>query len=82
MIKTYFSITNQRETSVIFDKNSGKPLHNAIVWQCRRGQKVCDEINSQKYKKLIKKRQAYLDTYFPALKLKELLNSNKKSKIN
>ena len=78
----FLSITNQRETFVIFDKNSGKPLHNAIVWQCRRGQKVCDEINkSVKNKKLIKKKTGLtLDTYFPASKLKELLNSNKKIK--
>ena len=44
----FLSITNQRETFVIFDKISGKPLHNAIVWQCRRGQKVCDKINKSK----------------------------------
>ena len=41
----FLSITNQRETFVIFDSLTGKPLHNAIVWQCRRGQKVCDKIN-------------------------------------
>ena len=78
----FLSITNQRETFVIFDKNSGKPLHNAIVWQCRRGQKVCDKINkSIKNKKLIKKKTGLtLDTYFPASKLIELLNSNKKIK--
>ena len=51
----FLSITNQRETFVIFDTLSGKPLHNAIVWQCRRGQKVCDKINkSSANKKLIK----------------------------
>ena len=42
---SFLSITNQRETFVIFDTLSGKPLHNAVVWQCRRGQKVCDIIN-------------------------------------
>ena len=78
----FLSITNQRETFVIFDKNSGKPLHNAIVWQCRRGQKICDKINkSIKNKNLIKKKTGLtLDTYFPASKLIELLNSNKKIK--
>ena len=78
----FLSITNQRETFVIFDKNSGKPLHNAIVWQCRRGQKVCDKINkSKKNKNLIKKKTGLtLDTYFPASKLIALLNSNKKIK--
>ena len=78
----FLSITNQRETFVIFDKYSGKPLHNAIVWQCRRGQKVCEKINkSKKNKNLIKKKTGLtLDTYFPASKLIELLNSNKKIK--
>ena len=78
----FLSITNQRETFVIFDKNSGKPLHNAIVWQCRRGQKGCDKINkSKKNKNLIKKKTGLtLDTYFPASKLIALLDSNKKIK--
>ena len=78
----FLSITNQRETFVIFDKKSGKPLHNAIVWQCRRGQKVCDKINkSIRNKNLIKKKTGLtLDTYFPASKLIELINSNKKIK--
>ena len=80
--KLFLSITNQRETFVIFDKNSGKPIHNAIVWQCRRGQKVCDRINKLKKNKnlIIKKTGLTLDTYFPAPKLIELLNSNKKIK--
>ena len=74
----FLSITNQRETFVIFDALSGKPLHNAIVWQCRRGQKVCDKINeSSANKKLIKEDTGLtLDTYFPAPKLVELLRSN------
>ena len=70
----FLSITNQRETFVIFDTVSGKPLHNAIVWQCRRGQKVCDKINkSSLHKKLIKENTGLtLDTYFPAPKLVQL----------
>ena len=44
----FLSITNQRETFVIFDTITGKPLHKAIVWQCRRGQNVCDRINKSK----------------------------------
>ena len=46
----FLSITNQRETFVIFDTISGEPIHNAIVWQCRRGQKICDKINKTKKK--------------------------------
>ena len=67
---------------MIFDTVSGKPLHNAIVWQCRRGQKICDKINqSSLNKKLIKENTGLtLDTYFPAPKLVQLLASNNKLK--
>ena len=66
----FLSITNQRETFVIFDSMSGKPLNNAIVWQCRRGQKICDKINKiKKNVNLIKSKTGLtLDTYFPASK--------------
>lgn len=37
-------ITNQRETTIIWDKHTGKPVYNAIVWQCRRTAKICDEL--------------------------------------
>ena len=43
------SITNQRETIVVFDKQTGAPLHNAIVWQCRRGDPICAELIAQGY---------------------------------
>ena len=78
----FLSITNQRETFVIFDTLTGKPLYNAIVWQCRRGQNVCDKINkSSLNRNLIKKNTGLkLDTYFPAPKLVELLKSNGKLK--
>ena len=73
----FLSITNQRETFVIFDALSGKPLNNAIVWQCRRGQEICDKINkSKKNVQLIKSKTGLtLDTYFPASKLLHLLES-------
>ena len=75
----FLSITNQRETFVIFDTKSGKPLNNAIVWQCRRGQKICDEINkSKKTVNFIKSKTGLtLDTYFPASKLLHLLKVNR-----
>src|SRR5215472_14715123 len=38
------SITNQRETFVVFDRATGRPLHNAIVWQCRRGDPICQKL--------------------------------------
>ena len=75
----FLSITNQRETFVIFDTHSGKPLYNAIVWQCRRGQDICENIDKLSYNaKLIKKITGLkLDTYFPASKLSWLIKNNK-----
>src|SRR5689334_19260682 len=40
------SLTNQRETILIFDRVSGRPLHNAIVWQCRRGDVICEKLRA------------------------------------
>ena len=42
-------ITNQRETTIIWDRKTGKPIHNAIVWQCRRTQKICQELKVAGY---------------------------------
>jgi len=41
---TSIGITNQRETTIVFDRETGKPLYNAIVWQCRRSDTICEEI--------------------------------------
>ena len=78
----FLSITNQRETFVIFDTITGKPLNNAIVWQCRRGQKICDRINKSSKNRIILKKSTglTLDTYFPAPKLVELLSKKNKLK--
>lgn len=75
----FLSITNQRETFLIFDTYSGKPLCNAIVWQCRRGQKICKEIDKlSNSSRIIKKITGLkLDTYFPASKLMWLTRNNK-----
>ena len=75
----FVSITNQRETFIIFDAKSGKPLCNAIVWQCRRGQIICNTISKSKKKsKYIKNSTGLeLDTYFPASKLSWLIKNNK-----
>ena len=40
-------ITNQRETTIVWDKNTGKPVYNAIVWQCRRTAKICDDLRKR-----------------------------------
>lgn len=69
------SLTNQRETIVVFDRASGEPLHNAIVWQCRRGGAICAELEAAGHGELVRQRTGLkIDTYFPASKLTWLLN--------
>lgn len=71
------SITNQRETVVVFDRRTGTPLHHAIVWQCRRGDSVCDELREAGCDQLVvSKTGLKLDTYFSAPKLKWLLGQH------
>ena len=68
------SITNQRETILVFDRATGKPLHHAIVWQCRRGDSICDELRRQGHEHLVSgKTGLKIDTYFSASKLKWLV---------
>jgi glycerol kinase len=50
------SITNQRETVLVFDRKTGRPLHNAIVWQCRRGDAVCQKLIKQGHHKLVRRK--------------------------
>lgn len=70
------SITNQRETFVVFDKETGHPLCNAIVWQCRRGAEICNELVKQGKENLVHELTGLkIDTYFPASKLRWLLDS-------
>jgi glycerol kinase len=71
------SITNQRETIVVFDRRTGKPLHNAIVWQCRRGEPICRELQEQGHEGLVgEKTGLRIDPYFSASKLKWLCNEH------
>jgi glycerol kinase len=68
------SITNQRETVVVFDKATGRPLHNAIVWQCRRGASICETLVSEGYSEMVHQRTGLkIDTYFSASKLRWLV---------
>jgi glycerol kinase len=67
------SLTNQRETIVVFDRATGQPLHNAIVWQCRRGDPICRKLREQDHEKpVLEKTGLKIDTYFSASKLKWL----------
>jgi glycerol kinase len=69
------SITNQRETVLVFDRTTGEPLHNAIVWQCRRGHLICRQLREQGNEKLVNERTGLkIDTYFSASKLKWLVD--------
>jgi glycerol kinase len=69
------SITNQRETFVIFDRETGQPLQNAIVWQCRRGADFCNQLVAAGNENLVHELTGLkIDTYFPASKLRWLLD--------
>ena len=68
------SLSNQRETVVVFDRQTGKPLHNAIVWQCRRGAEICRKLEAQGHKHFVRQKTGLMvDTYFSASKLKWLV---------
>lgn len=69
-------ITNQRETVMLWDVRSGKAIHNAIVWQCRRTQELCEKLKKQKKEKTITaKTGLVLDPYFSATKIQWLLKN-------
>ena len=69
-------ITNQRETTILWDKETGKPLYNAIVWQCRRTADYCEELKSQGLSDYIKSTTGLLiDAYFSATKIKWILDN-------
>jgi glycerol kinase len=70
------SITNQRETIVVFDRATGKPLHNAIVWQCRRGDPICAELSRAGFGEMVTRKTGLkIDTYFSASKLTWLMRN-------
>lgn len=71
-------ISNQRETAMVWDRKTGEPVFNAIVWQCARGEKICNEIETKGYGEMIKKHTGlHLSPYFSAAKISWILkNSN------
>ena len=70
-------ITNQRETTVIWDKQTGKPVYNAIVWQDRRTAKFCDELKENNKTELIQNKTGLvIDAYFSGTKIKWILDNN------
>lgn len=69
-------ITNQRETTVVWDKNTGRPIYNAIVWQCRRTAGICDELKEQGLSDYVKENTGLLiDAYFSGTKIKWILDN-------
>ncbi|HVN67734.1 MAG TPA: glycerol kinase GlpK [Candidatus Sulfotelmatobacter sp.] len=71
-------ITNQRETTVVWDRKTGKPVYNAIVWQCRRTAARCEELKKRGLSALIRRRTGLpIDAYFSATKVEWLLQKTK-----
>ena len=72
-------ITNQRETTLIWDRKTGKPVHNAIVWQDRRTSDICEKLKKEgKEKQFYKKTGLILDAYFSGTKIKWILDQDPK----
>ena len=73
----YLSITNQRETFLVFEKSSGRPLHPAIIWQCTRGESICEQLVKEGNETWVREKTGLkIDTYFPASKIQWLLQDN------
>ena len=69
-------ITNQRETTIIWDKNTGEPVYNAIVWQCRRTSDMIEELKKDGFDQIIRKKTGLIpDAYFSASKIAWILNN-------
>ncbi len=69
-------ITNQRETVILWDKNTGKPVYNAIVWQCRRTADICEELEAAGHGEYIRKTTGLrIDPYFSGTKIKWILDN-------
>lgn len=68
-------IANQRETAVVWDRRTGRPLHNAIGWQCRRTSEICDDIREEHGEWIRERTGLKVDAYFSATKLKWMLDN-------
>ncbi len=74
-------ITNQRETTILWNKKTGKPIYNAIVWQDRRTQEYCKSIKNKNFENTFRKKTGlFIDPYFSATKIKWILDNVKVSK--
>jgi len=69
-------ITNQRETTVIWERDTMRPIHNAIVWQCRRTAPICEDLKEHGHEDLFREKTGLvLDPYFSGTKVKWLLDN-------
>ncbi len=69
-------VTNQRETTVVWDRKSGKPVHNAIVWQCRRTAPACEKLRKRGLERAVRRKTGLvLDPYFSATKVRWILEN-------
>ena len=69
-------ITNQRETTIVWNKKNGKPVYNAIVWQDRRTEKYCNVLKKKNYERSFRKKTGlFIDPYFSATKIKWILDN-------
>ena len=69
-------ITNQRETTVVWDRRTGEPVYNAIVWQCRRTAPFCDELKAQGLEGWFRAKTGLpIDAYFSATKVRWILDT-------
>ncbi|MBQ9978669.1 MAG: glycerol kinase GlpK [Clostridia bacterium] len=69
-------ITNQRETTILWNKNTGKPIYNAIVWQCRRTADICDKLVTDGHSEYIQSTTGLkIDAYFSATKIQWILDN-------
>ena len=74
-------ITNQRETTILWNKKNGKPVYNAIVWQDRRTHQYCQNLKKNNYENILRKKTGlFIDPYFSATKIRWILDNVKNSK--
>ena len=74
-------ITNQRETTILWNKKTGKPIYNAIVWQDRRTQEYCKKLKNKKYENDFRKKTGlFIDPYFSATKVRWIFDNVKESR--
>lgn len=76
------ALTNQRETVVVWNKTTGAPVYNAVVWQCARGADICRELKEKGYNKMVQEKSGLLlDPYFSASGVKWILDNVKEARV-